>query len=341
MSDPDVLFRSEFLTLYSPWSRSPASLGLELVFLICAGLTLSHAIRALRRGEREPIFVWACTLAYGLMIEILSYNFLDNFTHGQFSVMLYHRKLPLYVAVLYPVFICTGYQLVRGLGLRALPTALFSGLVIVAIDVPFDTSGPDAGWWTWSDKDPVLAARLYGVPVTSYYWHLAFSACLLLLMRGIAPWATSAAAAAARGGAAVLRIGVAAVAVGVGTLLSGVVAFLPFHLLKRLGVPDGLVVAGLCVLAAGVVIRGLLRPRAALRDVRAPDGAILFVPIVYVAFQGAVAIWLRLRGGHADAAGKLALCLGAGAGVLLLCAWRRGPQTACAGVQPQGIMGRP
>ena len=37
------------------------------------------------------------TLMCGVVMEVLTYNTVDNFSHAQFTVMLYHKKLPLYV----------------------------------------------------------------------------------------------------------------------------------------------------------------------------------------------------------------------------------------------------
>lgn len=306
-----VVLRSELLTLYSPLSRAPASLGLELTFLVCAALTLVHALRARRRGQLLPLFTWTSTLAYGLLIEILSYNFLDNFTHGQFTVMLYHRRLPLYIAVLYPVFIYTAIQLAAQLTPRRWAEPFLVGLIIVGMDLPYDISGPDAGWWVWSAKDPNLLYRWHGVPVTSYYWHLAFGGSLTFLARSLAPRAVAA------GSLRPLRLVLLALAVGVLTLVLGVLLFLPYHGLKALGVSDGAIVSGLFVLAALISALG-----ASLRQ--APgrprlDGILVLIPLLYVALHTSVAIALyRSSNSSADPSALAKLLVKLGACALLL-----------------------
>src|SRR5690606_6899027 len=92
--------------------------------------------------------------------------------------MLYDRQLPLYVTALYPTFLYTGIMIARRLGLSRIAEGCAAGLIIVAIDMPYDIMGPVLGWWYWSDTEPNIAARWQGVPVTSYCWHLTFGAVM-------------------------------------------------------------------------------------------------------------------------------------------------------------------
>lgn len=317
MSPSETVLRSELLTLYTPLSRAPASLGLELTFLVCAALTLLHALRARRRGDLGPLFTWASTLAYGLMIEILSYNFLDNFTHGQFTVMLYHRRLPLYIAVLYPVFIYTAIQLAALVKPRRFAEPFLVGLIIVVMDLPYDISGPDAGWWVWSAKDPNLSYRWHGVPVTSYYWHLAFGGSLTFLVRSLRDRAVRA------GSLRPLRLLLLSILVGVLTLVLGVLAFLPYHGLKALGVSDGAIVGGLFVLSALIVTASAAASaRAGARPpVRARlDGVLALIAVLYASLHTVVAIALYRASTEPEAAAKLLVKLGAAALLLGLTA---------------------
>jgi hypothetical protein len=326
MSPSETVLRSELLTLYTPTSRAPASLGLELTFLVCAALTLLHALCARRRGDLGPLFTWLSTLAYGLMIEILSYNFLDNFTHGQFTVMLYHRRLPLYIAVLYPVFIYTAIQLAALLSPRRFAEPFLVGLIIVVMDLPYDISGPDAGWWVWSAKDPNLLYRWHGVPVTSYYWHLAFGCSLAFLVRSLRNRAV------AQGALRPLRLLLLSSGVGVLTLVLGVLAFLPYHGLKSLGISDGAIVGGLFALAALIATIGIpSRPERARLD-----GALALIPLLYASLHTAVAIALYHVSTEPEGTAKLVVKLGAVALLLGLTALlhRRGSRGAIASSLP-------
>ncbi len=243
----EALFQSWFVTLRDPVARPPLFLGLELTMYACAALTFAHALRARRAGEAWPPLLWASTFAYGLLIEIVSYNFVDNFTHGPFTLMFYRDKLPLYVSVLYPVFIYTAAITVRRLGLGRVAEPLVTGLAIVAIDFPFDVSGPVARWWAWADGDPNIAYRWHGVPVTSYYWHLAFGGILVALCRWLAGFVSR----RRHPLAASLAL---AFPIGLGTMVLGFLAFFPFHILKALHVSDGLIVGALLGISALVAV---------------------------------------------------------------------------------------
>jgi hypothetical protein len=177
--------------------------------------------------------------------EIVSDNPVDNFAHGQFTVMFYDRQLPLYVTAVYPVLLYTGIATARRLGLRPVAEGFASGLFIVALDVPFDLAGPRLGWWRWFDTDPNIAYRWAGVPVTSFYWHFAFGGILAALTARAArrttpsPWLALPLAAA--------------------TIVLGVMAFAPFHGLAALGVSHGVIVGGALATGAAITIHGLAR----------------------------------------------------------------------------------
>src|SRR5687768_17151203 len=98
----------ELVHVYAPWTRPLVHVMLEVVVLACATLAFVHAWRAFRRGDRVPLFTYAVIFTYGLIMEIVSYNFVKNFTHAQFTVMFYGRQLPLYVTAVYPAMLYAG-----------------------------------------------------------------------------------------------------------------------------------------------------------------------------------------------------------------------------------------
>jgi hypothetical protein len=226
-----------------PWSF----LALEAIVLTWAALTFRHARRAHQRGDRAAWITWLTIFVYGLVMEIVSYNFVDNFAHGQFTVMFYDRQLPLYVTAVYPVLLYTGITAARALRLPPVREAIAAGILIVSLDMPFDILGPREGWWRWFDDDPNIAYRWAGVPVTSYYWHLAFGGILAYLTarasreRTPPAWFTA--------------------PLTVATIVLGVIAFLPFHGLKALGVSDGVIVGTALGGAAACTLASALRRR--------------------------------------------------------------------------------
>jgi hypothetical protein len=226
----------------------PASFVLlEVAVLVWAGLTFVHARRAHRRGDRAALLTWVTIVVYGLAMEIISYNLVDNFAHGQFTVMFYDDQLPLYITAVYPVLLYTGIAVARRLRLPPAAEAVAAGLCIVALDAPFDMAGPVLGWWQWFDGHGEIAHRWAGVPVTSYYWHMAFGGILAGLTALVArrsrampsPW---------------LALPLAAAVIAL-----GMIAFAPFHALVALGVSDGLVVAGLLAGGATAVVATMTR----------------------------------------------------------------------------------
>ena len=280
-----------------PGRWASRSSGLEITVVACGVLALLHALGERRRGDGGPLFVWGVSFTYGIVMELLSYNFIDSFTHGQFTVMFYRSQLPLYVVMLYPVLQYTSIVTARRLRKGPLVLAFTAGLFIVAMDFPFDILGPVEGWWSWSASDPNVAFRWHDVPVTSYYWHLAFGG-ILAGLTGVfgryggdraRPW----------------RIAALALPISALTIVLGVVAFLPFHLLKAAGVPDGTIVAGLIVVSAAVgVVARRTAPEALPRDAR-----LFTIPLVYYAFFLLVALAMLARGGAAFG-GRMAVIAG-------------------------------
>ncbi len=266
------------VTIHDPTALPLSFLGLEVIVLVVAGLTLRHALRARRRGDRAALVTWLTIFVYGLAMELLSYNLVDNFAHGQFTVMFYDRQLPLYITVIYPVMLYTGIATARWLGLRPAAEAVAAGALIVCVDAPFDMVGPRAGWWRWFDGDPNIAYRWAGVPVTSYYWHLAFGAILAALTARAARHRTPPAWLA---GPSTLAI-----------IVLGVMAFLPFHGLKAIGVGDGVIVGVALAGAAAIVIAAIASGRRVAQP-RDPSLATLW--LLFAGYQVVVAVWLSAR----------------------------------------------
>jgi hypothetical protein len=281
----DTLIDTAAVTIHDPTTLPPSFVGLELVVLALAALTFVHAWRAHRAGDRRALLTWITIGIYGLAMEIISYNAIDNFIHGQFTVMFYQRQLPLYVTAVYPVLLYTGIATARSLGLRPAVEALAAGVLIVAMDAPFDVVGPVAGWWRWLDGHDEIAHRWLGVPVTSYFWHFAFGGILAALTGwlgrrsrragGPSPW---------------LAVPASLAVIGL-----GVAAFLPFHGAVALGFSGGVFVgaalAAAALVAAVAMIARRPRPRA--------DG-------------GLAALWLVFYGYHAVVAAALAAASPAG-----------------------------
>jgi hypothetical protein len=246
------LVDTHLVTIYDPTTRPLSFVALELGVLAAGALTLRHALAADRRGDRAARITWLAILIYGLAMEAISYTVVQNFGHGQFTVMFLDAQLPLYIVAVYPVLLYTGITAARAMKLSPVVTPIASGLCILALDVPFDLAGPPLGWWRWWGGDPNTAVRWHGVPVTSFYWHLAFGAAM-------AAW--TAFAARRRRPPAWMALPLAAA-----TIVTGVILFMPMHALAALGVGHGAYVAIAIATCAAVVTVALAR--AVLRSAR-------------------------------------------------------------------------
>lgn len=298
MSAPRAIVDTGFVTLHSPFTVGASFLALECAVVVCGVLALRHALAELRRGDGVPMFTWAVSFTYGLMMEIGSYNFLDSFAHGQFTVMFYRKQLPLYVVTLYPVLQYTSIIAARRLGLPRIAQGFAAGLMIVAMDFPFDILGPVEGWWSWSNTDPNMAYRWHGVPVTSYYWHLAWGGILGVLTHVLGRFGDARRPA---------RTALLALPVAMLTILLGLISFAPFHLLKSLGVADGHIVLGLFALSLGVTL-STFRGGAVLQA-EDHDKRLFAIPALYFGAHLVIAVAALFAGGAAFG-GRMAVIAG-------------------------------
>jgi len=272
-----------------PWTF----VGLELVFAACFALTVRDVIARWKSGERYALFQWLVILTYGVAMELVAFNAYPDYEHGRFTVQLYGGKLPLYVTFVYVVFHYTGLKLAERRGHGPVVEAVVAGLAIALLDVPFDVVGVRAAWWTWHPSSHDVAQRWLGVPLTSYAWYLIFGAILVGACRLLRPRIEK------RGVGAYVLL---APLVAVGIIVAGIVAFLPFHALEAIGVPDGAIVAVHAAVALGLALRA---------PVRAPSGAAGPVPAWLGVVPGLLAAWhlavlgALWRGGAADATTSL------------------------------------
>ncbi len=252
-STPRAIYESWLVTIYDPSSISANFHSLELIMLLGALLTLRHALRERRIGRPFGLLLWLTALFYGVWMELLAYNVIDNFGHAQFTVMFYGKQLPLYVVLLYPAFIYVAATAARKLKAGALATFFTAGLLAMLLDVPFDIMGPDCGWWVWYEGggDPygLVEHRWLGVPVSSYCWHVLFGGSAALIGRHFDGRISPRIA-----GQGLLRSLLTLIPttglLGALTVLLGVLVMMPFHLFRAVGLTDGHFTVSLLVTAA-------------------------------------------------------------------------------------------
>ena len=233
------------LEFFSPTSLPISNALIEMALLACWLLTVVHVLKALRSGDQRPLYAWLTILVYAVVLEIITYNYVDSFGHERFSVMLYHHKLPLYITFVYHTVVYACLHFARRLGLDPIPEAVVCGLFAVVMYTPYDLIGPEMPWWLWKEH-LTTEARWMGVPYSSTLWMFLFHAALCWLVsrrdrkRGEDPV-----------GAWSFNLDI--VFASVNTLLLGFVLFLPYHGLRFAGLTDGVILILFIALGCAVV----------------------------------------------------------------------------------------
>ena len=89
-------------------------LAIEGMLVIGIILSIVHAFKhAKRTGTPAAIYTLVAAFLYGLVMDIISYYTVENFWHGEFSVMFLYNRLPLYIALFYPAFMYHAYMTIR------------------------------------------------------------------------------------------------------------------------------------------------------------------------------------------------------------------------------------
>lgn len=248
-------------------------LAIELIVLTGFVTTVMHAFRHARQSgtKSAPLTLLACLL-YGLLMDISSYYTVENFWHGEFSVMFLYNRLPLYIVLLYPALIYHLYMTIRRYEFSPLVEAVsvgFFGGVAYSI---FDNLGPMLGWWIWDTSDPTTLPYLSSVPVTSYHWFFLFTGVFAWLTRIVCwDWV---ARGKSRGA---ISLGVTLIPIL--TVALGALLFVPYNLFAyngMLGVAASL--HALVFTAAGLTYVFSFRQPAVPRD-----RLLMFFPLVWVA----------------------------------------------------------
>lgn len=247
-------------------------LVIEAIIAIGSVCALVHALRHRREnGHPSALLTLLGCFTYGLLIDIASYYTVENFWHGEFSVMLLYNRLPLYIALFYPAFIYHACMTIRRYEfspwVEAASVGFYGGLTYAV----FDNLGPMLNWWIWDTSDPTTWPYLNAVPVTSYFWFFAFTGAFAFVSRiicwdwvekGRSPGLISAGVAA-----------IPALVCGIGMLL-----FVPYNVFARNGMPGpaAALYAIVFALAGWVFVAHFRKPR--LRR----DRLLMFFPLVFV-----------------------------------------------------------
>jgi hypothetical protein len=200
-------------------------LAIEWLVFISCGLGLWHALRERKRtGNPAALYTFLAIFLYGLLIDIVSYYTVENFWHGEFSVMFLHNRLPLYIALFYPAFLYPVFMTVKRYALAPISAAIVTGFFAGTAYQIFDNLGPLLGWWVWDRNTPTSWPMLDSVPLTSYHWMFVFTIAFAYIAQRFF-WAP----AAQQSGTG--RVALKLLSIPVLTCVLGSLIFVPYNIL--------------------------------------------------------------------------------------------------------------
>jgi hypothetical protein len=209
------------------WSH----LAIEALIYIGLVLSVVHAWRFYKSsGSPSALLTLLACLLYGLFMDILSYYTVENFWHGEFSIMLLFNKLPFYIVCLYPALIYHTIMTIRRYDFPKLMEAIFTGFFGGLLYMVFDNMGPMVGWWIWDTSDLTTLPYVSSVPLTSYAWFFLFTSAFTYINSTISwDWIAS--------GKSKLKIAMAHLIQPVLTVFVGALLFIPHNLFAKSSPP--------------------------------------------------------------------------------------------------------
>jgi hypothetical protein len=202
-------------------------LAIEAILVIGIACAIAHAVRHRKQhGSSSALLTLLGCFTYGLLMDIASYYTVENFWHGEFSVMFLYNRLPLYIALFYPAFIYHACMTIRRYGFSPLVEAISVGFYGGLTYLIFDNLGPMLDWWIWDRSDPTTWPYLNAVPITSYFWFFSFTGTFAFVSRIIC-WDWVAQGRSSR----LIAAGVAAIPILV--CVGGMLLFVPYNLLAN------------------------------------------------------------------------------------------------------------
>ena len=200
-------------------------LAIEFILVVGTICAVLHAVRHHKKhGNYSALLTLLGAFGYGLLCDIAAYYTVENFWHGEFSVMLVYNRLPLYISVLLATLLYHAYMTIRryefSRGVEAVSVGFYAGLMYMI----FDNLGPMLNWWIWDRNDPTNLPFLNAVPITSYFWLFAWTAVFAFMNR-IVCWDWVEQRKSPR------QIGAGVVLFPLVTCVVGIVIFIPLNVL--------------------------------------------------------------------------------------------------------------
>ena len=261
------------------WSFST----IEAMVYVCAALGLWHALRSRQRtGQPAALYTFIACFLYGLLIDIISYYTVNNFWHGEFSVMFLHNRLPLYIALFYPAFMYPVFMTIKRYAFGTWTAAISTGFLAGLAYLIFDNLGPLLGWWIWDRNNPSTWPLLDSVPLTSYHWMFVFTTAFAFFAQRFF-WTPAALAVPGRSCG---KVAIKLLSIPFLTCLLGTVFFVPYNILAYLFSPSS--AAFFHALAfGGAALLFILNYR---QPIEARDRLLMSIPLIWI--MGHLALYI-------------------------------------------------
>jgi len=247
-------------------------LAIEAILVVGTICAVLHAIRHHKKhGNYSALLTLLGAFGYGLLCDIAAYYTVENFWHGEFSVMLVYNRLPLYIALFYPVVIYHICMTIRryefSRTIETISTAFYAGLIYMI----FDNLGPMLNWWIWDRADPTTWPYLNAVPVTSYFWWFSFTGAFALVSRIVCwDWVAQ--------GKSPMRIGAGVALIPILVCVAGAGLFVPYNMLSYNGmIPQAAALYALVLGLSGLTFVLHFRKPSVPRD-----RLLMIFPLVYL-----------------------------------------------------------
>lgn len=152
----------------------PSYVLVEISMFLITVITLIHVLYL--RGRW--IYTWLASLINGSIISLASVTVavLENHWHAQSLFMIFSRRLPLHVLLMYPSLHHAIHYSIAHLRLPRYAQALSAGLLDLLLSVPYHLISARFIHRTWHETEPLLLNRLCQVPCTSFLFQLVFGA---------------------------------------------------------------------------------------------------------------------------------------------------------------------
>ncbi|KAJ0403567.1 hypothetical protein P43SY_009015 [Pythium insidiosum] len=157
------------IALFGLLQENVSLLTIEVVTYLSMFLLMLHIHSS---GKRNATMFVAAAVQIFLMEWLL---FGERRWYAQALVMLVPEIFPLFTLLLQAQLYYMAFVATSRLRIDNFLQPFAMGCIVVLLVLPMEILGAKFLWWTWHDTDPLLTARVYGVPLHLLFNHFYFA----------------------------------------------------------------------------------------------------------------------------------------------------------------------